>query len=89
MDDTNLLAGLDEDDDLDSIVIKGQEAVSQWDCSLIATGGALNPDKCFWTVHHMTCDDNSKWGYNEARQAPPVAPAVPDKMNELNNFPAY
>ena len=45
MDDTNLLAGLGEDDDLDFIGIKGQEAISQWDHSLIATGGLLNPEK--------------------------------------------
>ena len=61
----------------------------QWGCSLIATGGALNPDTCFWTVHHMTCDDNSKWGYSEARQPPSAAPAVPNEMDELDDFLAY
>ena len=45
VDDTNLLAGLDEDDNLDSIGYKRQAAVSQWGRSLIARGGALNPDK--------------------------------------------
>ena len=56
---------------------------------LIANGGALNPDKYFWTVHHMTCDNKGKWGYSEARQATPAAPAVLDEMDELDNFPAY
>ena len=60
VDDTNLLAGLDEEDNLDSIGVKRQEAVSQWGRSLIATGFALNPDECFWTVHYMTCDDRGK-----------------------------
>ena len=66
VDDTHLLAGLNEDNNLDSIGITGQDAVSQWDCSLIANGGALNPDKCFWTVHNMTCNNKGKWGYVEA-----------------------
>ena len=89
MDDTNLLAGLGEDDDLDSIGIKGQEAVSQWGQSLIATGGALNPEKCFWTVHHMKCDNKGKWNYSEARQATPTAPESTEEDEELDDFPAY
>ena len=89
MDDTNLLAGLGEDDDLDSIGIKGQEAVSQWGQSLIATGGALNPEKCFWTVHHMKCDNKGKWNYSEARQDTPSAPESPEEDEELDDFPAY
>ena len=53
VDDTNLWAGLEESDDVESAVYKAQQGVTHWGRLLIATGGALKPEKCKWTVHDM------------------------------------
>ncbi|KAL7523098.1 hypothetical protein ACHAXR_000025, partial [Thalassiosira sp. AJA248-18] len=67
VDDTNLWAGLDERDDLATVAMAGQEAVDQWGESLQAVGGALNPDKCSWTVAEMTPKGNGEWEYRDQR----------------------
>ena len=53
VDDTNLWAGLDEDDDAKSAAYKAQQGVTNWGKLLIAGGGALQPAKCKWTVHNQ------------------------------------
>ena len=50
---TNLWAGLSAEDDLDAEIYKAQKEIESWGKLLIATGGALNPAKCKWTVHDM------------------------------------
>ena len=45
VDETNLWVGLNENSTLEDAVYEAQEAVSFWGNSLIATGGALNPEK--------------------------------------------
>ena len=51
--DTNLWTGLKQDEDLESVAGNAQEAINAWGNLLLSTGGALNPDKCKWTVHNM------------------------------------
>ena len=79
VDDTNLWAGLDESlDDLDTCQ-RGQEGIEQWGTALMATGGALNPAKCAWTIHDMTCSANGEWHYRDDLKAKREAAAKEDK----------
>ena len=64
VDNTNLWIGLNGDDDVYDVVQKAQESVSFWGNSLIATGGALNPEKCKWTIHDMVPKADGTWEYN-------------------------
>ena len=36
----------------------------------------------------MTCNNQCKWGYNEARPPPSPTPVKPDGIEELNDLPA-
>ena len=49
VDDTNLWANLNREDDLEETVHKGQEAVNTWGKYLMAMGGDLNPEN--WCQH--------------------------------------
>ena len=69
VDDTNLWVGLNENSSLEDAVYEAQEAVSFWGNSLIATGGALNPDKCKWTIHDMLPKPDGTWEYNRCTPA--------------------
>ena len=46
MDDTNLWAGLGEDNDVNLTMAKEQESINSWGNNLLAVGGELHPDKC-------------------------------------------
>ena len=46
VDNTNLRTAINVEDDLEETAYKTKEGVFFWDNSLIATRGALNPDKC-------------------------------------------
>ena len=63
VDDTNLWAGLGEDDDVDSTMAKGQDAINSWGNNLLAVGGELRPDKCSYTVHEMRPTGDGDWKY--------------------------
>merc|ERR1712177_143077 len=69
VDDTNLWVGLNENNTLEDVVYKAQEIVSFWGNSLIATGGALNPEKCKWTIHDMVPKADGTWEYNRCTPA--------------------
>ena len=69
VDDTNLWAGLTPDDDLIGTVAKAQEGVNCWGDLLMATGGSLNPKKCFWTVHDMKPRADGTWTYRQCKPA--------------------
>ena len=69
MDDTNLWVGLNENSSLEDAVYEAQEAVTFWGNSLIATGGALNPEKCKWTIHDMLSKPDRTWEYNRCAPA--------------------
>ncbi|MGB0809178.1 MAG: reverse transcriptase domain-containing protein, partial [bacterium] len=68
VDDTNLWAGLDEDDDLFSTAAKGQASISDWGGLLGATGGALKGEKCGVTIHHQSADGKGGWVYTDQQQ---------------------
>ena len=69
VDDTNLWAGLTQDDDLPEAAAKAQEGITSWGDLLMATGGALNPTKCFWTIHDMAPRPDGTWEYRICRPA--------------------
>ena len=52
-----------EDDDVDSTLAKGQEAINSWGNNLLAVGGELRPDKCSYTVHEMRPTGDGEWRY--------------------------
>ena len=63
VDDTNLWAGLDSEDDLADVADKAQRSINCWGKLLIATGGALKPEMCKWTVHDMVPRADCTWEY--------------------------
>ena len=69
VDDTNLWAGLNKEDDMLNVVNKGQEAVTSWGKLLMATGGDLNPEKCNWTLHNMVAKEDGDWEYEVCKPA--------------------
>ena len=72
VDDTNLWAGLEESDDVESAVYKAQQGVTHWGRLLIATGGALKPEKCKWTVHDMVPQEDGTWEYRTINSGLPT-----------------
>ena len=69
VDDTNLWAGLTPDDDLIGTADKAQKGIDCWGELLMATGGSLNPKKCFWTVHDMKPRADGSWAYRQCKPA--------------------
>ena len=65
MDNTNICAGLDEEDDLESAMSRANEGVDRWGRFLEAVGGFLNPEKCVCTVHNMIPGENGEWIYRD------------------------
>ena len=51
------------EEDLESVAENAPEAISSWGNLLLSTGGALNPDKCKWTVHDMVRKSDGTWEY--------------------------
>lgn len=43
---------------------QAQIDLEHWSCLLIATGGALKPEKCFWYLIDYVCEEG-KWKYAE------------------------
>lgn len=75
VDDTNLWAGMDPEDDLADVADKAQRSINCWGELLIATGGALKPEKCKWTVYDMVPRAVGTWEY-KYRRCKPVASTV-------------
>ena len=85
VDETNLWESLGEDDDIDTVMEKGQGSVNSWDSNLLTVGGELRPDKCSYTIHKMKPTKNGEW---ECAKATPDKPAAKgannvDKLNDL------
>ena len=66
VDNTNLRAGLEENDDTFLTLHKGQHAVSQWGNSLIAVRGEFKQSKYVYTVHNMVPSEIGDWVYPDA-----------------------
>ena len=44
---------MNTEESLDEVVYKAQERIDCWGELLMATGGTLNPKKCYRTVHDV------------------------------------
>ena len=84
VDDTNLWEGLGEDDDIDTVMEKGQRSINTWGNNLLAVGGELRPEKCSYTIHEMRPTKTGEWEY--AKTTPvkqePVG-ATTDDLDDL------
>ena len=63
VDDTNMWEGLGKDDDIDTVMEKGEGSINSWCSNQLAVGGELQPDKCSCTVHEMKPTKDDGWGY--------------------------
>lgn len=87
VDDTNLWAGMEEDDDALSASYKAQRGVDCWGGSLVASGGDLNPDKCSYTISDYQSDGKGGWKYSdhkEDKQEDSANASYEDDSNELD-----
>ena len=63
MDDINLYVWLPELKTLEAVWREMQASVDEWGRLLIATGGALKPEKCYWYNVDYVWDDKGAWHY--------------------------
>jgi hypothetical protein len=66
VDDTNLLTILLEVFDSDAILLAAQNNLDKWAELLIATGGVLNPEKCYWYMVSYVCR-KGEWEYDDTK----------------------
>jgi hypothetical protein len=66
VDNTNLLTILPEVFDSDAILLTAQNNLEKWAELLIATGGMLNPDKCYWYMVSYVCP-KGEWEYDDTK----------------------
>jgi hypothetical protein len=64
VDDTDLLTILQDAFDSDKVLQTAQKNLDKWAELLIATCGALNPDKCYWYMMSYVCRDG-EWFYDD------------------------
>jgi hypothetical protein len=64
VDDTDLLTILQDVFDSDEVLRTAQKNLDKWTELLMATGGALNPDKCYWYMVSYVCRDG-EWFYDD------------------------
>ena len=62
VDDTDLVVGGD-DDNLEDISEQMQQAVDLWQLGIASTGGALVPEKSFWSEVAFQWDNKGQWSY--------------------------
>ena len=64
VDDTDLVVGgnCDESDDIAAVL---QRALDLWQTGIEATGGALVPEKSFWSEISFRWDEKGQWSYND------------------------
>ena len=55
-----------------------QEATTAWGKLLIATGGALKPEKCFYYLIDYEWQDDGTWEYTTMVDLPPITVPLPD-----------
>jgi hypothetical protein len=66
VDNTNLLTILPEVFDSDGILLAAQNNLEKWAELLIATCGALNPDKCYWYMVSYVCH-KGEWEFDDTK----------------------
>ena len=78
VDDTDLLhLSQNEDSSIQDAHSALQASVTSWGNLLIATGGALKPEKCFYYLIGYKWDTRGQWSYQEFQESEPLSIAVP------------
>ena len=67
VDDTDLFTMLPDIFNTAEVLPIAQANLDKWACLLIATGGALNPLKCYWYMVNYRCQ-NRQWEYRNTIQ---------------------
>ena len=62
VDDTDLITIGKEEETVEMVTRRQQEAASQWEKLLEITGGALKPSKCYWYLVHFKFNQG-EWSY--------------------------
>ena len=62
VDDTNLITIGREEETVSDVIIRQQEATSQWEKLLEITGGSLKPSKCYWYLVDFKFK-HGEWSY--------------------------
>ena len=81
VDDTDLIhMNLAADEDADEVHLAMQESINSWGELLIASGGKLNPDKCFAYLISYLWNARGKWRYasNEGKNEYGFSVPLPD-----------
>ena len=81
VDDTDLIhINLAGDEDVDDVHVAMQSSINSWGELLIASGGRLNPDKCFAYLMSYVWNSQGKWKYssNEDNEEYGFAVPLPD-----------
>ncbi len=66
VDDMDLLTILLDGLDSDTFLLATQNNLNKWAALLIATGGTLNPDKCYWYMVSYVCCEG-EWMYDDTK----------------------
>jgi hypothetical protein len=77
VDDTDLLTFHLEEYDIGVVLKRAQINLDKWLQLLIATGGSLNPDKCYWYLISYVCNE-VVWGYDKNTSSYKLSIPLPD-----------
>ncbi len=81
VDDTNLLTFSLEECNIGAVLKQAQINLDKWSRLLIATGGSLNPDKCYWYLISYVCKEGV-WEYNRNASSYKLPIPLPDGSRE-------
>ena len=83
--DTDLLTMLQDIFSVSKVLTTMQTNLNKWANLLIATGGALNPSKCYWYLIAYKCIDG-KWEYNDDRKCRLSIPLPDGSRTEITQL---
>ena len=69
VDDTDLLVTGTEHDNHTTIQRKSQKLAPKWRRTLSITGGALQPEKCWWHLITFKCNPDGSWRYKSNKES--------------------
>ena len=68
VDDTDiLLAALSDADTIESIIKRAKKAASVWQKAVLDSGGAVRPDKCYWSAVDFAWT-SGRWRYKKMKE---------------------
>jgi hypothetical protein len=89
VDDTDLLTFHLEEYYIGEVLKRVQINLDKWLQLLIATGGSLNPDKCYWYLISYVCNEGV-WEYNKNASSYKLSIPLPDgSREEIIQLPVF